>query len=361
LNLKIFLLVFFFLNCSTIEKKTNYRDFVLYDNLLLDQLLAMESETIYSTHHFYRNIKSVHIKRINYEGVIESSLKYFYDENHKLYRLINFDENNNITGDRTYYNHLKYGGEQILKNCFFLKNSDTIWTSSQIDTLNKYIVTKTKSKNELQSIDSIYYESFFDPILIKKFDSNMSLTHQYEFTYEYDKIKSSSIFFANGNCWGSINYYDSLGRFICLYNLDNDNGLYKSNEMDKNSVYTVHWSPNGFVFYDNISNEKDSFNIMTSVITRTLEDGTKYTTFLNEDLLPIEVNRYSNIENETSSVYYKYNEYGDIISKKHSNLDSSYDNETLEYEYDGKRNWVKRRLFKNKEYFQTTERSIEYY
>lgn len=335
--------------------KHNYGPYILYDDPYVDQILESE-RFIKSDFVLAGDIKSLHIIEDKAKADKGSSIKYFYNSQKEVIRMINYDSDLNVVMDRWFYKKMKYGGPTFIKKGIFYKSDKQIFSND--DTTNKIVVTQTFENGSLKETDSIYYERNYYPILIKNYNAYTDLNTTYKFEYDKNKISLYLLARQTGYHQGSKRVYDEKNRHLYvsrLTNIDFESLTYDVEDVKKEQMI---WDGNRFQY---IKSEIDTsyFNSKQNHLIRVYQ-STRSNTYFSDNLLPLTMDYIDQDTKLRVQILYSYNEHGDLLKKQYINAIPDYENEKFIYLYDSNNNWIERKMFLNNKLFKTTVRKIEY-
>lgn len=351
------------LGCKTTQKNTkslyNYDGFITYDDPIFDKIKDFE-RTVVSPFWLKNNIRSVHLIELKPEEGRKSSIKYEFDVGKNIIRLTNYDKDLNEIMDRNYYHYPGYAGDEIMNYGYskYDANRKKHYISSHNEK-EKLIILETFENDNLISLDSNYYTSNFKPVLTKTYNSNNELLTIKKKEYSDNKLSLNLIVRKNGISGGSIRVYNKDNKHIYVSPLTNIDDEIMGYEIDTIKNEITEWEGGNFKY---IARKNDIlyYNSNTRTLLRTTERYTQTVKF-NEQLFPTKSEYNSKSIDGNKTINYKYNEFGDIVSKNYLPKESHDDNEYYEYEYDNNQNWIIRKTYINKVLFRQTDRIIEYF
>jgi hypothetical protein len=338
------------------EAKHNYNSFILYDDPYVDKILNYK-RYIRSTFILSGNIKSLHTIDSLSESGIQASIKYFYDLNKDITRMVNYDAERNEVMDRSFYRWMNFGGETLIKKGIFHQIDKEI--KSYDDTLNKTIVIETFENGMLKEVDSIVYERDYYPTTIKKYDANNQLASIYKIEYDNNKTSLNLLARKTGHHQGVKRVFDENNRHLYVSDLSQIDFNSLAYEIEEEKKELMIWNEGSFQFY---KSEKDTtyWDADQNQLKR-IFDSSITTTYFSDKILPVSSSYLENDTGDQQEISFIYNEFKDLIEVRFENDSPLNENEKYIYEYDSKNNWVKRQIFINEKHFKTTLREIEYY
>ena len=344
---------------NSLNEKFNYNSFIVYDDPYFDKIKDYE-RNIKSPFWLKDKIKSLHIIETNSENKRQSSIKYIYDSDKNIIALTNYNSDLKEVMNRNYYLCGNYDGESIIKNGYsILSPNKRKEFKSQLDSVNKVVVVETFENDELESIDSIFYQDNYLPILIKKYGPSKNLQYTKLIEYMDDKISLNLTLRTSGVSSGSKRFYDDQTKHISVNPISNIDAKTMEYKVDSVKTELTEWAGDNFNHFVS-PNDVYIYNSNSKTLSRETQNY-NYTVNLNNNLNPTQI-QYTNKENnESKTITLKYNSNEDVVSKLYSNKQVYDEEEFYEYEYDDHQNWTQRKMFINKKLFNVVERKIEYF
>ena len=338
------------------KEKYNYSTFILYDDPYVDRILNYE-RYIKSGFVLSGNIKSLHIIDSLSESGRQPSIKYFYNLNKEISRMVNYDASKNEVMDRWFYRWMNYGGESLMKKGFFYKLNREI--RSYDDTINKRIVLETFENGNLIETDSIAYERNYYPTKINKYDSNGQLEYVYKIEYDNNKTSLNLLARKTGRHQGAKRVYDERNRHLYVSSLSKIDLRTLTYEIEEEKKEQMIWSGNSFQFHK--SEQDTSYWNSGQKHLKRLFHSTITNTYFSDKVLPVSTNYLETDTGLNHQIIFEYNEFDDLTEKRYENSTPYNENEKYTYEYDSRNNWIKRQMFINGKHFKTTVRNISYH
>lgn len=361
-----FLLLIFFFPLISVCQKNNYNRHIDYNDEYLDKILNAESYiTSNSDYLLYGNIKSIFLQRTA-DNELNNSIPYksFFDENRNVIKSIIYRDGLEYI-NAEYYHESKYGGNPVYKSFYEYFNGELIkQIKSEIDTLNHIIINNHLSDGKITETDTILYTKDYKPLSILKYDNYKSLESVYKADYlENGKIYKYAYKRGNSSSYGKYIRYNEFGKPLYSYNIDIV-GFYINSidyeDSTKIKQYEFLWKDDKDFELREGTNKVTFFNFKEKKL-HTKDKESTYTTFFNDDLLPVKKLSVDKKYNLNMEITYEYNNHNDLTLTKVKNEGSTMQTTTYKYVYDSKNNWVERKEYLNNRLVFTTKREIEYY
>ena len=303
------------------------------------------------------------IRTIKYDSFgTKYERKFFFNKEKKTERIIEYDKDNKVKLDKTYYSRGNYLVPFVSKDGFDDYGKTKFF--SELDTINKMITSKKTIDDKLITLDTIYYEGNFKPIIIKSYSNKNELisTQIVDYNRANNKIELSLKISNFGYASGTKFFYDENHRFLYSKSIRKADINPLKYEIEDPKIDYFIWESHGFTYYSTASSDTVTYNYKTRILKRKSRGGSEKITKLTVDYKPLYI-EYHFLNAGSLFISYDYNSYWDLKSLDYQSKDKSQDDrdEYFEYMYDNYNNWIKRKKYCKGELIETYERIIEYY